>query len=100
MTDGYEPPVTVRHAPAHDRYEAVSEGHVVGFVEYRDAGDHVVMHHTYTEPVHRGQAVAAHVVAGALDDLRSRGRRVEPTCWYVADFISSHPEYRDLLVDV
>ena len=34
---------------------------------------------------------------GALDDVRPTGRRVVPSCWYVAQFIDEHPDYADLL---
>lgn len=90
--------VAVRHAPELRRYEGVLEGQVVGAAEYRRTGECIVMHHTFTDPAYRGRGIAAVVVAGALDDIRLRGLRVEPVCWYVAQFIDSHPDYRDLLV--
>jgi predicted GNAT family acetyltransferase len=87
----------VRHEPEQSRYALVMDGEVVAVAEYRDDGDRVVMHHTYTEPRHRGQGHAAQLVQGALDDLRRRGRTIVPTCWFVAEFVDSHPEYRDLV---
>ncbi len=89
--------VTVRHAPEVHRYEAVLDGQVVGAAEYRTMPDHVVMHHTFTDEAFRGRGIAALVVAGALDDLRARKLGVVPSCWYVAEYIESHPEYQDLL---
>jgi predicted GNAT family acetyltransferase len=89
----------VRHDPEQDRYELLVGGEVVAVADYRDDGDRVVMHHTYTEPHHRGNGYAAQVVEGALDDLRSRGRKIVPTCWFVAEFVDSHPEYRDLVAE-
>lgn len=88
---------TVVHEPDRDRYELVVDGEVLAVAEYRDDGDRVVMHHTYTEPRHRGQGYAAQLVEGALDDLRARNRTVVPSCWFVAEFIDGHPEYRDLV---
>jgi predicted GNAT family acetyltransferase len=87
----------VRHEPEQSRYALVAGGEVVAVAEYRDDGNRVVMHHTYTEPRHRGQGYAAQLVQGALDDLRTRGRTIVPTCWFVAEFVDSHPEYRDLV---
>ena len=46
-----------------------------------------------------GQALSlfgTQLVQFALDDVRSTGRRVEPRCWYVAEFIATNPEYADL----
>jgi uncharacterized protein len=88
---------TVVHELDRDRYELTVDGEVLAVAEYRDDGERVVMHHTYTEPRHRGQGYAAQLVEGALDDLRARGRSVVPTCWFVAEFIDGHPEYRDLV---
>ena len=45
----------------------------------------------------RGQGFGAMVGRGALDDLRSRGKRVVPSCWFVRDFIELHDEYADLI---
>jgi predicted GNAT family acetyltransferase len=36
------------------------------------------------------------LVRYALDHVRATNRRVEPQCWYVAQFIAENPEYADL----
>lgn len=54
---------------------------------------------TFTPRTSRGRGVAARLVRAALDHARERGWRVVPTCWYVAQWIDRHPEYRDLLAD-
>jgi predicted GNAT family acetyltransferase len=87
----------VHHEPDRSRYELVVDDEVLAVAEYRDDGDRVVMHHTYTAPQHRGNGYAAMVVQGALDDLRTQGKTIVPTCWFVAEFVDSHPEYQDLL---
>ena len=98
MTDNASGSVTVRHAADQHRYEAVIDDHVVGFAEYQPMPDGVVMHHTHTDPAFRGHGIAAVLVAGTLDDLRDQGLHVVPSCWYVAEYIERHPEYRDLVV--
>lgn len=87
----------VVHDPDRSRYEFVVDGQVIGIADYRLVGDRAEMHHTHTDPAHRGRGIGATLVAGALDDLRSRRIRVMPTCWYVAGFIDEHPEYGDVL---
>jgi predicted GNAT family acetyltransferase len=87
----------VRHDPEHARYELVVGDEVVAVADYRDDGRAVVMHHTYTDPRHRGNGYAARLVEGALDDLRARGRTIVPSCWFVAEFVDAHPDYRDLV---
>jgi len=79
------------------RYELVDDGGQVGFADFRIEGDRVVMSHTVIDPARRGEGLAAHLVRGALEDIRAGGRSVVPTCWYVAEYIYRHPEYADLL---
>jgi hypothetical protein len=90
---------SVRRVPESSRYEFVADGRVIGIAEYRTGPDFVVLHHTHTVREHRGQGVAEQLVAGVLDDLRSQGSKVIPSCWYVAQFIDDHPAYQDLLYD-
>ena len=83
--------------PDRSRYELVEADLVVGILDYRDEGDVVVLPHTYIEPSARGRGLAATLVRFALDDLRAQGRVVDPSCWFVAQFIDVHADYQDLL---
>jgi predicted GNAT family acetyltransferase len=89
---------TVEHHPERSRYELVIDDEVVGIADYH-MGDEgaLVFPHTQIDPSHRGQGLGAVLVAGALDDVRARGARVIPRCWYVAQYIHDHPEHHDLL---
>jgi predicted GNAT family acetyltransferase len=91
----------VRHDIERSRYELVVDGRVVSRAEYDDGDDGGgpvrTFTHTFTDPAHRGHGHAAVVVRAALDDTRDAGRRVEPACWFVREFIDAHPGYRDLL---
>ena len=92
-----QPHGSVRHDATAHRYEYVLDGAVVAVAEYRPDGDRLVMHHTYTDPATGVSGIAARLVEDALDDVRRRGRRVVPACWFVAEFVETHPEYRDLV---
>jgi uncharacterized protein len=82
---------------ARSRYEAIVDGEVVAFADYEVTGAIVVLPHTVTTPALRGRGHAGQVVRFALDDIRDSGRKVIPSCWYVARFIDEHPEYADLV---
>jgi predicted GNAT family acetyltransferase len=56
----------------------------------------VVFDHTLIDPDRRGEGLGAVLVQGALDDVRTTGRRVVPVCWYVAQFLDTHSGYTDL----
>jgi uncharacterized protein len=81
----------------HSRYELHVGGQLMGVADFVRAGPVLVIPHTETHPAHRGQGLGAILVAGALDDVRARGLKVRPACWFVAEFIDLHPEYADLV---
>ena len=54
--------------------------------------------HTATPPQHRGQGIAAALVARAVQDFRVQGLRVQPLCSFAREQFAAHPEWSDLLV--
>ena len=89
--------VDVRDNPDRSRYEIFVDEAMVGIADYVVRSDSIVFPHTVIDPAMRGQGLAAQLVQVALDDARRAGRTVVPQCWYVAQFIDEHPQYRDLL---
>lgn len=89
--------VTVQRNDAAGRYELLIDGEVASYADFVDDGSKVVLPHTVTLPAFRNRGLAAKLVRATLDDLRRRAREVEPTCWFVAEFIELHPEYAELL---
>ena len=87
----------VRNNDTKSRYELFIEGQVAGIADYEVEDGVVVFPHTEITPDRRGQGLGAMLVQAALDDARDAGRKVVPMCWYVAQFIDEHPEYRDLV---
>lgn len=73
------------------------DGELAGFAEYRPGPDVVAITHTEVDPRYRGKGVASTLVGAALDRVRADGRRVQPLCSFVSDYISHHPEYADLV---
>lgn len=86
----------VRKVEERSRYELLVDGELAGVADYREQGDVTVFPHTEIDPSRRGQGLGAVLVQGALDDVRTQGRTVVPTCWYVAEFIEQHADYADL----
>jgi predicted GNAT family acetyltransferase len=89
--------VSVRHEPERNRYVLSVEGRSVSVADYVDRGDVLVMNHTETAPAHGGKGYAKRLVTHALDDVRRRGLKVVPSCWYVAQVIDEEPQYADLV---
>jgi len=89
--------VTVRDNPAELRYEAREGDRLLGEIRYRTEPGLVVLVHTDVASSAEGSGVGSALVAGALDDIRSRGLRVVPLCPFVAAHIRRHPEYDTLV---
>lgn len=89
-------PVSVTHNAAASRYEAMVDGHL-SVCEYERAEGRMVFTHTVVPPELRGRGIAEKLVRAALADARSAGRKVVPTCSYVAKFIERNREFKDLL---
>lgn len=88
----------VRRNPGARRYELLSDsGELFGLIDYRITDSVIDLFHAETNPAHGGQGYGSLMVAGALDDIRTEGLTVRPTCPFVADFVDKHSEYGDLL---
>jgi uncharacterized protein len=88
--------VDVRDNPDRSRYEVFVDGREAGIAQYRIRDGEMTFTHTEVYPEYRGGPVAMRLAAFALDDARNRGMRVIPACSFIARFIRSHREYRDL----
>src|SRR3546814_13479760 len=95
MTDHVD--VTVSDNPAKSRYEALVDGEVAGFVEYRLDGDAIDMHHTEVSDAYEGKGVGSRLAKGALDAVRERGLVVIPTCPFIKRYIHRHEDYAYLV---
>ena len=93
--------MTVSHSnvidnPAEQRFE-LAEGHGTAVASYRIEGDRISFTHTVVPEEMEGQGVGSRLVRAALDQVRERGLKVVPLCYFVKGYIERHPEYQDLL---
>ena len=84
-------------SPDHDRYELRDGDDLIGLIAYRLGDGVITLVHTEVRDEYEGQGHAGRLARGALDDARSRGLKVVPSCPYVASYIEKHPEYADLV---
>ncbi|MBY6366434.1 GNAT family N-acetyltransferase [Rhodococcoides corynebacterioides] len=87
----------VEHHTDRQRFEILVGDEVAGYAEYRPTAGERDFDHTVTLPQFRGRGLAAVLVREALDDTRSAGLRVVPSCSYVRHFVDTNPEYQDLV---
>jgi predicted GNAT family acetyltransferase len=85
----------VRDNKAQSRFELEVEG-AMAFANYRTTPQAVIITHTETPPALRGRGIASELVKGALELIRSDGRKVIAGCSFVTDYLQRHPEYADI----
>jgi predicted GNAT family acetyltransferase len=80
------------------RYRLLAGDDEVGYVEYDPIGaSSILLKHTEVDRVHEGKGYGGKLVAGVLDDLRSRGMSVLPICPYAMAWLKRHPAYLDVV---
>ncbi|MFL6205078.1 MAG: GNAT family N-acetyltransferase [Acidimicrobiales bacterium] len=87
----------VVHNPDLSRYEIQVDGSVVGFTQYRERAGAIDFVHTEVDDAYEGHGLAGQLARGALDDVRSQGRKVMATCPFIKGWIEKHEDYQDLL---
>ena len=84
--------------PEKHRYEALVDGELVGFIQYRLQDRRMTMVHTEVEPAYEGQGVGSELAKVALEDVRERGLELVPRCPFIARYVQRHPDlYLDLV---
>jgi len=86
----------VRDNKVLHRFELDAEGQVA-FANYRPTPQAIIITHTETPRALRGRGIASELVKGALETIRADGHKVIAGCGFVMDYLSKHPEYRDIL---
>jgi uncharacterized protein len=95
MTDRAE--VTVRHAPDQQRFEAIVNDQVAGWIAYEERDGTLDLQHTVVEDKWEGKGVGSQLVSGALDQVRADGGSIVATCPFVSSYVERHDEYADLV---
>ena len=90
--------LTVTDNPSRYRYELHDDDRLLGFTEYHERDDGVlVFPHTVIKAPKRGAGYGGTLVRGALDDVRAKGRKIVAECPFVQRFVEEHADYQDLL---
>lgn len=88
---------TIEHRPKANRYEAIVEGEVAGYVSYERIADALDLQHTVIAPEFEERGVRDALARGVFADIRAQGGlTVIPTCPFLARWLGRHEEYADL----
>lgn len=92
----------VVHNSERDRFELYVAGDLVGVLGYRldESGDPPVMTvlHTVLYDEYTGHGLAGRLAQGALDFAAASGRKVDPVCTFLQQFLRSNPRYAAITV--
>jgi hypothetical protein len=91
------PDPQIADVPVRGRYEALVEGTLAGWVEYRRMGRRLVAIHTEVLPAFGGRGIAAALVQRVVADARATGVRISPMCPLFQAHFARHPEDQDVL---
>jgi predicted GNAT family acetyltransferase len=87
----------LQHLPGQNRYVFEKDGKQVGLTDYSLRGNAMHITHTEIDPQLRGAGLGAEMVQGVLDLVRTEtDYRVVADCPFVVDWLTHHPEYREL----
>lgn len=89
--------IDVQDNPSADRYEVSVDGAPAGVLTYRLGSDRITFTHAVVDPAFGGRGVGSALAAYALDDARARDLQVLPECAFMADYVSKHAEYAELV---
>lgn len=79
------------------RYELHRDGEPIGFADYRETSDAVVVPYVEIRSDLRGRGFGDVLARGLLEDLQAGERQVVPRCGFLAGFIRDHPEFHHLV---
>ena len=97
MTPEDIPAPTVSDNATESRFELRRDGELLGFAQYRPAGDSMIIAHTEIAEGHEGEGLGSVLVREALERIRASRKTVIPTCPFTAAYIRRHPEFVDLV---
>jgi hypothetical protein len=80
-----------------ERFEIDLDGKIA-LIDYSEQNGVVAMTHTEVPTEFEGKGVGSQLVKGALEIVKTDGKRVRPLCTFVAAYIKRHPEYESLVV--
>jgi predicted GNAT family acetyltransferase len=92
--------IDVTDVPDRERFEARdSDGDqaLAGFMTYQLTGRIIAVTHLDVSPGYEERSVGDLLARAVMDDARSRTRTVVPICPFLAEWVSRHREYNNLV---
>ncbi len=89
---------TIIDVPERERFEAHTDsGETAGVVTYQLSGAIVVYTHTEVDAAFEGLGVGSALARAVMEDARAKRRTVVPMCPFIAEWLTKHTEYDDMV---
>ncbi|MCL2735102.1 MAG: N-acetyltransferase [Propionibacteriaceae bacterium] len=82
---------------AASRFEAIDDGHVVGWLDFEQEGDAVAMTHTIVPDEYGGRGIGKALTAHAVEYAREHGWSILPYCTFIQAYLAHNPELAGLV---
>jgi uncharacterized protein len=90
--------VEIRDNTDKQRFEAMLDGDVVGFAQYKLSPGLITFLHTEVDDEQEGEGIGSTIVRTSLDAVRADGElKVRLRCPFYRSYLERHPEYKDLI---
>ncbi len=88
----------VAHDEARHQFEIDLDGKKA-LIRYKKDGeeDALNLFHTEVPKEFEGKGVGAQLVKQTLEQIKAKGKKIVPSCPFVATYIKRHPEYESLI---
>jgi predicted GNAT family acetyltransferase len=91
------PEISLEEGASKGRYVYRADGREAEMT-FSKAGEHlIIIDHTDVPDAFRGQGIGARLVARAVDDARSAGKKIMPLCPFANAQFRRHKEWADVL---
>ena len=82
------------------QFEADLGGGEKALIGYRPEADGTLnILHTEVPEAFEGKGVGSQLVKQTLEQIKAEGKKIAPSCPFVAAYIKRHPEYESLVAD-
>ena len=79
------------------QYELYDGDELLSFATFTEIDGVVIVPHVETRPQHRGNDYSSVLMDGVVDDLRTKGLRINPICWVARRCVEALPDADDLM---
>jgi len=88
---------SVTNNEQRSRFELRVDEELAGWLDYRPAGDSIIIAHTEVLKAHEGEGLGGVLVRSALEGARDAGKTVIVVCPFATAYIDRHPELDEYL---